>query len=137
MNKQPFLPVLAALLAGPVLAASAVELDLGYFDLASCREVGWKSDGPFGPTSPTFHYGTQKIVVQAIVEGPNINLESHLSTVRECSKLVSTRIGMSLLAWPARSNELFRTSLLRCLDERNYPDEIFAVALKTKSLCTW
>lgn len=136
MNKQPSLLGLAALLAGPALAAGAVELELGHFDLAHCREIEWKSNGPSGPTSPFFRYGTQTIIVHAIIDGPNINLESRLSTVRECANLVSSRIGMSSLAWnPARSNDLFRTALLRCLDERNYPDEIFAVALKTEDHC--
>ncbi|WP_349572702.1 hypothetical protein [Azotobacter salinestris] len=133
MNKQPFLPGLAALLAGPALAAGAVELELGHFDLAHCREVQWKSNGS---TSPIFRYGTQTIIVHAMIDGPNINLESRLSVVRECAKLVSSRIGMSSLAWnPARSNDLFRASLLRCLDERNYPDEIFTIALKTEDHC--
>ena len=138
MNKQPFLLGLAAFWASTVFSATAVELELGHFDLASCRKVEWKSSGPLGTSSPTFHYGPQKITVHAIIEGPNITVEPHLSKVRECSKLVSSRIGMSSLAWnPARSNELFRTTLMRCLKERDYPDEIFAVALKTKNHCRW
>lgn len=138
MNKRTLRLGVALLFTGIVSPGRAVELHLGHFDLSPCRKVEWENNGPLGATSPTIRNGPQKIHVRVIVDGPNINLESRIGKVQACSLLVASKIGMPILAWnPSRSNELFKSALMNCLSERDYPDEIFAVALKTESHCEW
>ena len=138
MSPKSLQLMLASIVGCATVGVHALEIELGHFDLAPCTKVEWRNDGPFGLSSPAVKSGPQRITVRAIIDGPNLDLDSRKQRVRECAAVASSAVGIPLAAAnPSASNELFRASLLRCLDERKYPDEIRLVALKTESRCKW
>lgn len=114
---------------------AAVQLPLGYTEAAPCAPKSGASqnsqrDKTRGNNTP------QQAMVQAIVEGDNLDSADHLESLQACANTTAKEIDLRLLAaQPSESNSLFKRKFLQCVEEQQIPVQVYFVALKVESSC--
>lgn len=122
---------------------AALEIELGQISQAPCSKAEWSNNGAFGLASPTLRYGSQSLIIKAIIGAPSLEqqalppdqLQQQSQLIFHCAQIAGNNVGVMLMATnPSESNGLFQSIFMQCIQGQA---PISYVSLRTESNCQW